>query len=624
MVKALAFFILLAATLLFWGVGVTLQRLMRVKPLIGPVAIGLGISAVIFVGGLLNLARIAFAPVLWSIAAIALLITLRELRHVKLDSQIALPAKIDLLAAAALIGAVALFVIGTQLPPSVFNFHDDFEKYFSHPVRMLSTGTLSAGPLSSLGSETLGGESLLQAFILSIAPIGYINGADAIFGLFVMTLLGASAGWRKFGWFPGATLGVLLITAIDPQYVNVSALYLGGILMGTAAMVVAEDREQVGPPAFLLGLVYAGVIALKSTFGLFVVCHLPLCLLALHSEMQSWTKSLKWAGEVAVWTLVGLAPWLAMYVPEYLTRGTLAGALIPPGFEGTLNLLSFHRMFYGTGPGAYTLLGLLATGFALLAALSQKPYANVERASSRTWKLFAGAFAGLLSYVLLSFTLAPVLTGYDASLRLSIPFVMGGCSLALLMAPGTIQKLPRAVSLTAPLVGTLAVCALFVPSVLWRYKESRQSGSILAFSPIEQNSGYLPYNAYVLSGPGREYVRAFQDKVPAHKPLLVWINAPFLLDFKRNAILDVDTGVGTPWAHIPANMHYVLWQYTGEGVRGTNDYAQQMQGPGFQMRVIATRALTLGGMMSRLAASSKIIASDNQMVLFELSANSQK
>lgn len=74
--------------------------------------------------------------------------------------------------------------------PRAFNFHDDFQKYFAYPTRMLATGTLAGSTLSALGSETLGAQSFLHALVLSVLPIGYINGVDAVFGQFALMVSG--------------------------------------------------------------------------------------------------------------------------------------------------------------------------------------------------------------------------------------------------------------------------------------------------------------------------------------------------------------------------------------------------------------------------------------------------
>ena len=91
-------------------------------------------------------------------------------------------AWIELAAAAIVTSAVMLFAIVTQLPPRLFNFQDDLQKYLAHPVRMLATGTMAGSPLSALGSETLGGQAFLHGFILSALPLPYVTASTPFLG----------------------------------------------------------------------------------------------------------------------------------------------------------------------------------------------------------------------------------------------------------------------------------------------------------------------------------------------------------------------------------------------------------------------------------------------------------
>jgi hypothetical protein len=112
---------------------------------------------------------------------------------------------------------------------------------------MLATGTLAGNPVSALGSESFGGQAFLHGFVLSAFPMPFINGVDAVFGLLLLMALAASAGWRRLGLLPGAVLGPLAIVAINPRYVNVSALYIGAALIATAVMLAGDQlsaREE--------------------------------------------------------------------------------------------------------------------------------------------------------------------------------------------------------------------------------------------------------------------------------------------------------------------------------------------------------------------------------------------
>jgi hypothetical protein len=618
MATAVAAACVILAVFICWGVGDALRELTGTAGGAWATSIGMGLGAIVFLGGLLNLTHLAYGPVLWVILILGLALSLWRVRRLGLRG-IDQGGWLEIAAATVVIGTVMLFTISTQLPPRMFNFHDDFEKYFSHPVRMLATGTVASGPLSSMGSETLGGQAFLQGFVLSIFPIGYINGVDAVFGLFLLMILAASAGWRKFRWFPGAILGPILVAIINPQYVNVSALYLGGALMATAAMMVADEGEHGAASAMILGLLYAALVVLKPIFAVFVLCHLLLSIAPAKSDVGSGKQSLIWALRTLLWTAVGLAPWVALYIPDYLSRGMFAGQPSPQGSRGELNLLSTHMLLYGSGYADYSAVAALAGAAAILALASWRRSTGGKE-KRVACGVFAGAAAGVLSYLIVVVGLGPRLSGYETSLRFSIPFLLGPCVIAILMTP-TLAKLPRAISGLVPLLAGVIAVASFFSSAVSRYREAVRFHSVIAFNPMQQYPDYLSYNEYWLSPAAEEYVRGFQGKVPRGEQLLVWINTPFLLDYKRNAIVDVDTaGIASPWAHIPDGVHYVLWQYKGLGVRTSADYADVMAGEGARERRIAARALAFGGLLMRLSSSSQVIASDDKFVLIRIPA----
>jgi hypothetical protein len=167
-----------------------------------PVTISLGLSAALLLGGIVNLARITFAPTLCIIAAAGIVFFVPYAATWNWPATIqtwwkATP-KSQRVEAVFIIGFVAVVIgiaIATQLPPAVFS-GNDLQTYFAHPTRELQTGTLFGSPVNSLGSISLGGIAFLQSFVLSLFPIQFINGVDAVFGLALLMTLVAFAGWR--------------------------------------------------------------------------------------------------------------------------------------------------------------------------------------------------------------------------------------------------------------------------------------------------------------------------------------------------------------------------------------------------------------------------------------------
>lgn len=615
---------LMLALFALWGFGTTVRRMSGAENGAWPVSIGIGLAVTVFAGGFLNLAHIAYGPALWIIVATGVVLGGLQLRRFGIRTKYNLRDGIEIAFSAAIIAAIIFFASSTQLPPRAFNFHDDFQKYFVYVARMLGTGTLAAGPLSSLGWQALGGQAFLQGFVVSVLPIGYINGVDAVFGLLLLMIIAAWAGWQRFGWFPGAMLGPLLIVTINPQYTNVSPLYLGGALMATAVLLLADNRETTfPPPPIILGLVYASLIALKPTFAVFVLCHFPLSVVTVRSEVESWKRTSSWAAGVLGWGILGIAPWLALGIPNYFVHAAASGQTPVTGFDGKLSLLSTKTLFYGDSFAHYAAI-VLVGGVVAVWALAVWRSQRETRVRRGPLGIFAGAAAGVLSYVMLVPVLGARLEGYETGLRFAIPFMMGTCIVCLMLAPSLSGMLSDRFCKLVPIVATAVIIIVFAPSAVGRYRQAVQSGTILAFSPDKQpqSAAYFSYNQFCLSTAARQYILQLQDKVPPGEAILVWINTPFLLDFKRNKIIEADTaGISSPWAHIPNDVHYYLWQYRGYGVRTEDDYAAEIHGSAAHERLIALQSLAFTHRLSEMAKHAEVIESNGSFVLFRVSTN---
>lgn len=136
------------ACLSFYGWGLLCQRLAKYQVRNWIMTIITGVGVVIFLGGVLNLLRVAYGWAFDILLVIGVVLAGWFTRF-----KLKLPHKQSEWFCAAvpglLIAAIMVFTVKTQLPPRVFNWHDDFEKYFAHSVRMLETGTLFGSPLNA-------------------------------------------------------------------------------------------------------------------------------------------------------------------------------------------------------------------------------------------------------------------------------------------------------------------------------------------------------------------------------------------------------------------------------------------------------------------------------------------
>ena len=114
-------------------------------------------------------------------------------------------------------------------------------------------------------------------------------------------------------------------------------------------------------------------------------------------------------------------------------------------------------------------------------------------------------------------------------------------------------------------------------------------------------------------------IRAFQETVPAGEPLLVWVGTPFVLDYTRNEILDMNiAGLGQAWGRISIP-RYVLWQRSGYGIATPEDYRYEIRAFRRRSGQLAARALDVVLWLQTIAAQSKILREENGVVLFQTS-----
>ena len=557
---ALALAVLALAAFVLYGWGWAARRVLRAAEAGWAATAATGMAALVFVGGALNLARLAHPWALATVAAAGVVFGVMGRRKWELRdlSWFALPA------------AVLVFVIVTQVPPRAYNFHDDYQKYFDHPVRMLETGTVYGSPLSDIGLDTLGGQAFLDGFEVAFFPIRYINGVGAALGLFLCMMLASQ--YKNI-------LATLSVFVINPQFVNISALYTASFLM----MAALEEES-----AAVLGLLYAALIAMKGTFVLFVALHFIA------------TRKLRSAGFAALF----LAPWILVHAPHYVQFLHGGAAIADQGVRdsGSFNIFSIVPLDYGSPPLAYTVL-MIAIGVC---------GAMMWRAKRRT---ALGCFAMVAGYVIMVYVTGPRNAGYDQAIRYFTPFAIGTAPVAF----GAAVSSRKWVTSWVPYAIAGVPLILFLPALRDRVEQAVRSGSELAFSWLAPTQEYLDYNREVLYGDMRQRVEAAQAKVPAGELAVVWINTPFYLDYRRNSLADVEPGAGliAPWSKIPEDARYFIYEYGGYANMDDESYLDGMaEGPDFMRRVNAARLAMTRRLDRMMQDSPEKLYDDGSIAVF--------
>jgi hypothetical protein len=317
----------------------------------------------------------------------------------------------------------------------------------------------------------------------------------------------------------------------------------------------------------------------------------------------------------------GILPWLLTYRQNYLQWGAGSAEEAIAGAGPLPNFLSMEPRIWGESYFSYSLLAALC-GFSALRCwwASRHP---TEPDRGLLLVAFAAGATGILCYLLAILLVGPLAIGYENAVRYTVPILTA----AAIPALGALPRIPwrssgaAALDLTAPL--GLAVVLAFAPSAMARYRQAWEYGSILAFAQLARDPGYIEYTAYALSDQARSRVRKLQEQVPASAPLLAWISTPYHLDYARNPIIDTEpAGMTTPWAHIPSDVHYILWQYSGPAVRPPQLDLELVAGNDPTEQVTALRSYRFVLKLKELSretgvgSSARILASDNEFILF--------
>jgi len=603
---------LLVHALACYGWGRGLERVLRLDVDNPAVSVALGLACALALGGPCNLLGIAYAPVLWAIVASGVGLAGLAIASDSPPRSAAVPAALLVLVICCAL-LVGLLVVSTLVPPWAFNYHDDYQKYFAHPARMLQTGSLRGSSGSALGFETLGGQAFLHGFVLSLAGFDALNAVDLGFAWPLCIAL-AGLGPCRDGWQAVTRmLAVVAVIALNPQVVNISATYSASALclawleLGRCQRLV--KREQLRAFACASGLLFAALCSLKSTFVLLCALAYGLTTCALWIQ-GSLRRAVQWASPTLGVLLFALLPWLAMHARLYLRPASLPSSklLHTLATPFRVDLLSLEPDLYGGDSFAmYSFVACVCVAIAW--------YAWHKAAGWPAYLLAVAAASLSLCYVLMLVIVAPRSQGAVTLMRLCVPVFIAIVPATINLA-AQLTAARKLVARCALLLFALAMCVPFARGVAVRFQAALGFGSILAFPGLAQDEDYVRYNYDVLYGTFQRRTSRVQAAVPAGAPLIAYINTPFWLDFTRNPVADIEVaGLATPWASIP-EAEYILWELNGFATIQLIGYQLERDRPGLLQARIGDAGLRLTHVLIQQARSGTVLYNDgNTMVL---------
>jgi len=617
----------------------------------------MGIAFLIAVGGVLNAVHLAKPPVLLTLLAVGLALAvffvcrsflfLRKGRLV-IDQLSALPAwnTFGNLLYLTFILVVFVFLVQALLPSRSFNFHDDFHIYLMWPVRMLQTGSLGGNPFDHIGVSSLGAQAFMQGMFLTFSPLSDINGFDAIVCL-ILTLgllkeLGERLGVHIVFIFTACALALF----INPQYVNVTSIYSGalmllGLTFSTLLLtesVASSDSSGIIRAAVPCSLFFAALLALKTTFVFMAPVFWAASLAGSLLLIRVWRPVLLAHASSAVVSISLLIPWLTVHLDRYIQKihYIIDGIGYPNGrnFSASLltkgdvlsQLFSNKELFWGNSYRDY-----LYIDFMLLFALAMASWAVWRKRGRRETfmviPLLVLLFSMLCNYLLfykMTFFLA------DRIIRYSCPLVIGVAPIAALLAgwlwtkghePGQENAAGRRTFLVISgllLIFQITIVGGFRETFVERLKRAWNYGTLISF-PLAYNPRYIEYNAYALSDEAAQKISWIQNLVPAGEAIFAWVSLPIYLDYSRNTTFATsEYGLSNNLLVMPLaegtsgmrryfqqrGIRYFIWEYQGYGVK------PEAQLAGLQRSFIEV--------LTELLPTSKILYNDGGIIAFDI------
>lgn len=617
----------------------------------------IGVACLMFLGGILNLAGLAYPAAMYALLLLGLFFfMLSFLARFKIlpqpgssplsDDSARITSPLDRLLPLSLVAMAVLFFAATLLPSDAFNFHDDFHTYVPRPLRMLQIGTLGGNPYELLGLDSLGAQSFLQGFILLALPVGYLPGFDAVFGLGLAGLLLAATA-RKFNlsWVY-AVPAILTFLAINPQSVNVSALYssafviLGALLTSyllTEKLNGPEIKKSLGLAA-LVGVFIASLVALKTTLVFFAAIYCALFCLGLFAIAQNKRRALLLSATTVLAATIAILPWLLLHLPNYLAALSAphsASATNTSGFslpKGNVSeLFSTHALFYGGSMLGYGSIILV------LAALCIFSIFFMLRGNHARQRGCALVSASACAAAVASYFMGGLLFDPESAVRYACPVLIATLPFALLAssfnATGFAPQRPGSlawIGKSAILTGAALVVALFGNNFASRIERAYSKHTTLSFPTSDT---YIQYNLYVLSEKARQSTLNIQNQTETGAKILAWISMPLHLDFARNEIqVLMEPGLTNPWLDLPLSgnpaevaqhlkkhgIRYILWEYRGFGMKGRRVYEGYLHSPFPVYRKLAERNLYMRDILTAIMTGGNFLYHRNGIVLFDL------
>jgi hypothetical protein len=450
----------------------------------------------------------------------------------------------------ALLVAAALVQYLAHAPPrGDANSHDDGLAYFGFARQLMGSGTLIE-PYSLRRMQSLGGQAYLHSLVLVFGSVFQVYVVDGgIFLLLGCALVLGALGRRPRGARLAVVLALMLILSMPNTRINSSSEMTGAVFFIALYRLLSEGhiRPSAGwRAALLFGLVGAAASALRQNYiaGVALVIVFTLSSRILRARKGERLFLLGHGMLVFGAATVAIFPWLFL---AYRSNGSFLFPFMKGGFnpafsflERNGNIVAQAQLFVSC---AFYDAPVSTFGFFVLAGI-----VAVDRRAGRPLPAFVAAvvLGGLLLVRTFELSDASNLGRYFYALEVGL--VIG----VLLDIVGRRSLLVRAANSATNYPAVLAVIASVVSLLGVKSAIAGEYAKWLAADEWLDASRELAGPPGGISDEADVNYTALQQSVPAGKPLMVMLDAPYRLNFSRNRIVNLDLpGAVSPSAAIP-------------------------------------------------------------------------
>jgi hypothetical protein len=447
--------------------------------------------------------------------------------------------------------------------PVRFNQADDFQAYFVFPEKMMQLGSISPDPFSARQIESsLGGQSFLDALILSVLSVQNLHILDPGLGLFL--IIGLLWGnFKETGTSLAWSLALLLMFVwMAPPTVNIASLYTGMALF--LSLYRTLDWKAFSAGRFLsrsvvIALIAAAICSLKSTFipacGIVLVCSFTCYAVGQRFKRTVLAEVASTAALIGAFTL----PWM---ISMYRSSRTLLYPLLGRGYHQPFHWLTISKgvqlLFKHLTDPLWVALAVLGVFYLM----------------SRRWQISGReAVLSLLIGAAVGHVVITLATGEPNNSRYSFPFVFAAVLVLITGAASWSMTVGQNKwEASGPMVAIGVT--LFLVGSTW-------FPSRILYAECLQGVRRAILQAPLVASPEVAAYERLQESVPRGEVILTRLEKPFLLNFKRNTVFVVDYAVASPPPGMPLreggealaryltsqSTRYVAYSYTGEAAR---------------------------------------------------------